>query len=64
MEHNYYNLHLEGNINQQRKMVHNQIKVKHSFFNLGNLVSGFMTIAIGTVVLGETMRLMRKQGLL
>jgi|WetSurMetagenome_2_1015567.scaffolds.fasta_scaffold275934_3 hypothetical protein len=64
MEHNYYNLHLEGDLNQQRRMVHNQIKVKHSFLNLSNLISGFIVIAVGTVMIGEVARVMRKQGIM
>jgi len=64
MEHNYNNLHLDGNYIQQKKMVHNQIPIKYSRFNLGNLgdlVSAFITILIGAAMIGEVTKQLRKQ---
>lgn len=65
MEHNYNNLHLDGTYAQQRKMVHNQIPIKHSWVNtIGNLIGAFMAVAIGTVVLSQVTQTLRKEGVI
>lgn len=65
MEHNYENLHLDGSLADQRKMVHNQIPIKHSWVStIGNLVNAFIVLAIGTTVLSAVSNNLRKQGLM
>ena len=62
MEHNYENMHLEGNLKEVREMVHNQRPIKRNI--LGNLVGAFMTIAIGAALIGEITRSLRKNGVM
>jgi hypothetical protein len=64
MEHNYNNLHLEGDYELQKKMVHNKEKVKHSQNLLGNLVGAFLTLAIGATVMSAVTSNLRKQGVI
>jgi len=64
MEHNYDNLHLEGTLDEKRRMVHNQIPIRHGWPGvIGNLMGAFMAVAIGTVVLSEFMQTLKKEGL-
>lgn len=61
-EHNYNNLHLAGTHEEIRDMVHRGKPLRHNF--LGNLIGGFIALAIGATILPEIMRTLRKEGLL
>lgn len=66
MEHNYNNLHLAGTYEMQRKMVHNQQKPEHIRMttNIANLISGFLTLAIGAQVLSAVTANLKKEGII